>query len=181
MSKFESAFRDAVANAERDVLLAQIRSNPQMTLSELGRLTTGDLGKLVRTLTIGDLIEAYAGGTPRASESRRTSKKRERTSKKRGPASKKREPASKRTPTSKRTSSKPSAVQTRTPAGRERYDKAIFAALQGADKPLSSEELRAQVGGTPLQARASLARLINAERVTWEGKARGTRYSAVAD
>ena len=61
----------------------------------------------------------------------------------------------------------------------ERYDKTVFAALQGADKPLSSEDLRAQVGGTPLQARASLARLINSEKVTWEGKARGTRYSAV--
>jgi hypothetical protein len=37
----------------------------------------------------------------------------------------------------------------------------------------------AEVGGTPLQARSGLARLIEAEKITWTGKARGTKYEAL--
>ena len=171
MSRFESTFRNAVANAERDVLIAQIRANPQMTLSELGKLTTGELGKLLKTLTIGDLLEADVGlAAPETGKSRKGRKSaadgkggRKRKAKKEAEAS------------------APAGVETRTAAGRERYDRTVLAAIKGAESPISAEELRAKVGGTPLQARAALARLINAGSVTWEGKARGTRYSVVAD
>ena len=39
--------------------------------------------------------------------------------------------------------------------------------------------LAAAVGGTPLQIRTSLARLIERGLVNWTGQARGTRYTAV--
>ncbi len=166
MSRFENTFRSAVANAERDVLIAQIRANPQMTLSELGKLTSGELGPLLKGLTIGDLISA-AGGTPvKASKAAKGAKGKSRGRK----AQKESKPAK---------ASKPAEVETRTATGRARYDESVLAAIKGFGKPMSAEELRASVGGTPLQARASLARLINAGTITWEGKARGTRYSLV--
>lgn len=170
MSRFESTFRNAVANAERDVLIAQIRANPQMSLSELGKLTTGELGKLLKTLTIGDLLEADVGlaASPTVKQRKSPKDSAAKGGRKRKAAKKEAEAGS------------PATVETRTAAGRERYDKAVLAAIKGAESPISAEELRAQVGGTPLQARASLARLINAGNVTWEGKARGTRYSIVA-
>ena len=33
MVKFEQTFRDAVANAERDVMIEQIRATPEMTIA----------------------------------------------------------------------------------------------------------------------------------------------------
>ncbi len=162
MSRFENTFRSAVANAERDVLIAQIRANPQMTLSELGKLTSGELGPLLKGLTIGDLVSA-AGGAPlkaaKAAKGKTRGKKAQKAVK----------PAKPKT----------AEVETRTATGRARYDESVLAAIKGFGKPMSAEELRASVGGTPLQARASLARLINAGTITWEGKARGTRYSLV--
>ncbi len=173
MSRFENTFRSAVANAERDVLIAQIRANPQMTLSELGKLTSGELGPLLKGLTIGDLIAAAGGApapvskaAPKAAKAPKAAPK-SRGRKAQAPKAKAAKPA------------KSADVETRTATGRARYDESVLAAIKGFGKPMSAEELRASVGGTPLQARASLARLINAGTITWEGKARGTRYSLV--
>lgn len=69
------------------------------------------------------------------------------------------------------------AVNTRTPEGRAQYDAAVFDAVSGAGKPLGSSALRKKVGGTPLQLRTALNRLIEDGKVTYEGKARATRYS----
>ena len=68
-------------------------------------------------------------------------------------------------------------VNTRTPEGRAAYDEAVFGAVSGAGKPLGSSALRKKVGGTPLQLRTALNRLIEDGKVTYEGKARATRYS----
>ena len=181
MSRFENTFRSAVANAERDVLIAQIRANPQMTLSELGKLTTGSLGPLLKGLTVGDLLQA-AGATLTAAPAAKPAAKPAKPAKTRGRR------ASSEVATPKVSVVRPAIkgspktsieVETRTATGRERYDQSVLAAIKGFGKPMSAEELRSEVGGTPLQARASLARLINAGTVTWEGKARGTRYSLV--
>lgn len=69
------------------------------------------------------------------------------------------------------------AVNTRTPEGRAQYDTAVFDAVSTAGKPLGSSALRKKVGGTPLQLRTALNRLIEDGKVTYEGKARATRYS----
>jgi hypothetical protein len=68
------------------------------------------------------------------------------------------------------------AVNTKTPAGRKRYDAAVLSAVRAARSPVSAAQIRAAVGGTPLQTRTALNRLIDAGKVKWTGKARGTRY-----
>lgn len=68
-------------------------------------------------------------------------------------------------------------VNTRTPEGRAAYDAAVYDAVSAAGKPVGSSALRKKVGGTPLQLRTSLNRLIEDKKVTYEGKARATRYS----
>jgi hypothetical protein len=69
-------------------------------------------------------------------------------------------------------------VNTKTPAGRKRYDAAVVAAVRAAKGPVSAAQIRAVVGGTPLQTRTALNRLIDAGKIKWTGKARGTRYRA---
>ena len=51
--------------------------------------------------------------------------------------------------------------------------------LKNAPGPQAAPDLSAVVGGTPLQVRTALARLIERGLVSWTGQARGTRYTAV--
>ena len=74
---------------------------------------------------------------------------------------------------------KAKVVNTRTPEGRRAYDTAVLSVVEAAEQPLKAPEITSVVGGTALQVRKSLARLIEAGKVTWEGKARGMRYSAL--
>ncbi len=206
MSKFETSFRNAVATAERDVLLAQIRQNPQMSLADLAGLTTGALGPLVRNLTIGDLLgsgsgSGTGGGKARAVSTRSApaakpaggkapkakvekKAKPEKAEKKAKPekAEKKAKPekAEKAEAAPKTGRGSKGVVDTRTPAGREAFDKAILEVVKGAPSPISAEEIRKVVGGTPLQARVALGRLIEGGHLTWTGQARGTRYTVAA-
>ena len=69
------------------------------------------------------------------------------------------------------------AVNTRTPEGRAKYDVAVYDAVAAAGQAVGSSKLRKSVGGTPLQLRTALNRLIEDGKVTYEGKARATRYS----
>lgn len=69
------------------------------------------------------------------------------------------------------------AVDTRTPVARKRYDQTVLDAVANAAAPISAQQVRAQVGGTPLQARKALNRLIEAGRLSFQGKARATRYA----
>ncbi|HRI10441.1 MAG TPA: hypothetical protein PKW35_21625, partial [Nannocystaceae bacterium] len=70
-------------------------------------------------------------------------------------------------------------VNVRTPAGRAEYETALLAALAEFTTPTGVSTLMGKVGGTNLQARAALNRLIEAGKITWVGKARGTKYSVV--
>lgn len=74
---------------------------------------------------------------------------------------------------------KPSGVDTRTPDGRAEYDKAVLKAVRKSREPIGAAEICAVAGGSPLQVRVALARLIAAGQVNWTGKARGTKYEAV--
>ena len=67
-------------------------------------------------------------------------------------------------------------VDTRSTSGREAYETAVLGAVESAMDAVSAVEVRAAVGGTAQQARAALNRLIEAGRVKYRGKARGTRY-----
>jgi hypothetical protein len=72
---------------------------------------------------------------------------------------------------------KTKSVNTRTPEGRKAYDTAVLAVVAESERPIKAPEITSRVGGTALQVRKSLARLIELGKITWEGKARGMRYS----
>jgi hypothetical protein len=183
MSRFETTFRNAVANAERDVMIEQIRSNPQMSLAELGKLATGELGSLLKGITIGEVLGqgAPSGGAPRATPSRgRAAAAPAKAAPARKPGRAAAAPAKEAAPApAKRGGGAKATVDTRTPAGRDAYDQAMLNVLKGAGGPQAAPDLSAVVGGTPLQVRTSLARLIERGLVSWTGQARGTRYTAV--
>lgn len=187
MSRFETTFRNAVANAERDVMIEQIRSNPQMSLAELGKLATGELGSLLKGITIGELLGQGGGAaapSPRGGAAgkpvkvpRALAKAPEKAGRKgRGAAAPAKEAPA---PAAKRGGGSKAVVDTRTPAGRDAYDQGMLNALKNAPGPQAAPDLSAVVGGTPLQVRTALARLIERGLVSWTGQARGTRYTAV--
>lgn len=175
MSRFETTFRNAVANAEKEVLVDHLRANSQMSLQELGKLATGQLGNLLNSITLADLIGDRA---PRSSGGD-TSPARKSTVEARKPAS-----APQPQPQARKAKAEPAArkapgaeVDTRTAEGRAAYDEAVLAALRGMSKPASASDLTGLAGGSPLQIRTALARLIETSGVRWSGRARGTRYT----
>ncbi len=68
-------------------------------------------------------------------------------------------------------------VNTRTPEGREAYDNAVLALLESAKTPMGASKLRKQAGGTPLQMRTALNRLIDTGKVSYTGQARAMVYT----
>ena len=150
VSTFEREFNSAVEAVERDVFINLVCQNPQLTLAELTKLGKGKFANLLSSVCVGDIIEA--GGTKEPEDSK---------------------------PKTNKAKVKTKAVNTRTPEGRRAYDSAVYAAVEAAERPIKAPEITAQVGGTALQVRKSLARLIETGKVTWEGKARGMRYSVV--
>jgi hypothetical protein len=188
MSRFETAFKAAIADNERRILITTLRASPDLTLGELHKLSKGNLGRLFSEITLGQLINAGGEAAPPA---------RKATGKVGGGRGGRRkaggEPAPKAAaavaaPAAEgdaagdgrkagKRSGKAKAVNTRTPEGRASYDEALFNALEASGAPTGAGALIAKVGGTSLQARAGLARLIEAGRITWTGKARGTKYS----
>lgn len=157
MSTFEREFNSAVEAVERDVFINLVCENPQLTLAELTKLGKGKYANLLSSVSVGDIIEA--GGTPKESESESESEAEAEAKAK--------------------AKTKAKAVNTRTPEGRREYDAAVYAVVDTAERPIKAPEITARVGGTALQVRKSLARLIELNKVTWEGKARGMRYSSV--
>ncbi len=153
MVKFEQAFKNAVTDAKREVLVAQIRSHPEMTISELGKLSVGELGGLLKQITVGDILGGSSGRG-----GRRRKNAGSKAVAKAGGAGK---------------------VNTRTQKGREAYDQAILEILKAKTEPVSAPEIKSEVGGTSLQIRTALNRLISQGHVTYTGKARGTRYQGV--
>ncbi len=135
----------------RNALIQAILNNPKATIADLLALTRGEHASMLREITLGQLADSGWSGVGKT----------------KGKKVKGQKPAG-----------KPGKVNTRTQAGRAAYDKAILDALQELDGgPVSGAQIKAKVGGTSLQARAALNRLIEAGSVTFEGKARGTKYS----
>lgn len=157
MSSFEREFNSAVEAVERDVFINLVCENPQLTLAELTKLGKGKFASLLSTVSVGDIIQGGRGGVRVAEEPEFE----ERSGKVKTNKSK----------------VKTKSVNTRTPEGRKAYDAAVLAVVEEAERPIKAPEITARVGGTALQVRKSLARLIDNGKITWEGKARGMRYS----
>jgi hypothetical protein len=68
-------------------------------------------------------------------------------------------------------------VNTRTEEGRQAYDASVLAFVK-KEKECQAIHVRAACGGSPDQARKALNRLIEAGEITYEGKARATKYLA---
>jgi hypothetical protein len=164
VSSFEREMSAAVKDVQRAVFLDLIRSHPEMTLAELSKLSKGQFSSLLSSVTVGEVINAGREG----------------------------ERAGKVAPPSlgghadmeddydeddDDDGEEGSDVNTRTAAGRREYDNRVLEFVRNSDEAVSATEIRNHVGGTSLQVRKSVARLIEAEQVTWQGKARGTRYS----
>lgn len=78
------------------------------------------------------------------------------------------------------TSSDTRAVDTRTVDARRRYDHGVQRHLEADGGWMRANQIRAACGGTPLQVRKALARLVERGDVEWKGKARATTYRARA-
>jgi len=157
VSSFEREFNSAVEAVERDVFINLVCENPQLTLAELTKLGKGKFATLLSTVSVGDIIQGGRNGVRVAEESDDDEEERPvKTSK---------------------SKVKTKSVNTRTPEGRKAYDAAVLAVVAESERPIKAPEITSRVGGTALQVRKSLARLIDAEKITWEGKARGMRYS----
>ncbi len=162
MSSFEREFNSAVEAVERDVFINLVCENPQLTLAELSKLGKGKFANLLGSVSVGDIIEGGGRGPVRVRETSRP------------PTDKPGKGKAKAKPSK----AKPLAVNTRTPEGRKDYDDAVYLVVKTAETPIKAPEITAKVGGTALQVRKSLARLIESGAVTWAGKARGMRYIA---
>ncbi|WP_434424412.1 hypothetical protein [Nannocystis pusilla] len=155
MPKFD--FVAALEGRKRELLVELLRQRPELTLAELQQLARGELGPLLRVITIADLQGRQVSQAPvRATGNVAWAKSTP------GP-----------------TTVADVAIQdvdTRTVAGREAFDKKILAAVKTIEGPVSAAQVQARVGGTNMQVRTGLNRLIEVGKLTWSGRAKGTRY-----
>ncbi len=201
MSKFETTFKAAIAENERRILIDSLRSSPELTIGEIHRLSKGGLGRLFNEITISDLMGGSSsqssggkrGGGRGASGGGESGGAQAQAQGQAGIGVRGRGRPRAEAPAAEAAGSaqagegkqskqrrvgKAKAVNTRTAEGRAEYDEALFQAVHESGGPAGAGSLIARAGGSSLQARAGLARLIEAGRITWSGKARGTKYTA---
>jgi hypothetical protein len=144
-------------DALRVLLVHFVRSRGSAaTIGEL--LADPIVGALVPSLTVAELGGSAAAAAP---------------GKRRG-----RPPGSGNKKKAGRKPGRPKGAATRTQAGRSDYDEKVMSAISASKGPVSAEQARKKIGGTPMQFRAAVERLLAAKKVKREGKARGTKYRA---
>jgi hypothetical protein len=162
VSSFEREMSAAVKDVQRAVFLDLIRSHPEMTLAELSKLSKGQFSSLLSSVTVGEVINAGREGQAKLAAASGAEDGFDEDGED-GDGDE---------------DDEGSDVNTRTAAGRREYDNRVLEFVRESDDAVSATEIRNRVGGTSLQVRKAVARLIETEQVTWQGKARGTRYSA---
>lgn len=180
MSKYDVSLVSAVEGRKRQILVDLLRQNSELTLGELHQLSKGELGKLLSSITVQDLLNPEGAArepaivAPRAGRPGRPGRKPAKAAAESRPA---KETAAAPARAGKGAKAEPAAeVNTRTPTGREAFDNSVFEALKSIGGPAGAGEIQRRVGGTNMQVRSAVNRLIEAGQVTWTGKARGTRY-----
>lgn len=68
-------------------------------------------------------------------------------------------------------------VDTRAATGRAKYEETVLGAIRSSKGRVKAEELRKRLGGTPLQIRAALHKLIEDGKIKAQGQARGMTYA----
>jgi hypothetical protein len=159
MGKISDAFQDAMAAQAKAALTDVVTKNPGTTVKDLRKLIS--MAPELGSMTLGELLGA--GGSTKTSAPRRAAKRSTAAKKggrKRAPSIVKRD--------------------VRRQSGRDALDADVLAALEqcGGDT-VAARQVREILHTDPTQLRASLNRLIAAGKVTFTGKARGTRYSLV--
>lgn len=162
--KLGDAVRSSIQSIERDAFIKTVRERPKTTLGEVLALA-GEMG--FKGITLGDIMDAEIAQHVNGKD---VSEKvaRSKSGKKKAPP----RPSGK-------TATK--VINTRTKQGREDLDSRVLSKMLGAPTyKWPAAELTDLIRGvTAHQIRQSLTRLINEERVTWEGQARGTKYMVV--
>lgn len=164
---FRTKFKAALKAGSRNAVIKALTAHPNATVAELRKLSQADpiLARLFKSITISDLFRGDGVVTGR----RRV----------KAPTTVRRYGSTTRVKRDRLQVEFSDGVNTRTPEGRAAYDEALLKAVKSAKAPIGAGRIIAEVGGTPLQARSGLARLIEAEKITWTGKARGTKYEAL--
>jgi len=184
MPKSDVSFASAIESRTRGVYIELLRANPALTLGELQQLCREEFGKVLSTITLGELCAGdkaakFTTASASKSPSHRSTKKPTKTAK--ATVAARTKPKSEATTPTATASAEPSGaaeVNTRTPAGRRAFDEMVFAAIKSIAGPAGAGAIQKVTGGTNMQVRSACNRLIEAGRVTWSGKARGTRYQA---
>ncbi|TPV94737.1 MAG: hypothetical protein B7733_13650 [Myxococcales bacterium FL481] len=171
MPNFENDLQNALAEAQRELFIEQIRRHPELSLADLLALGKGKFSNLLNDVTVGHLL----GDADARPSERRPGRPAKAATANKAKAATPARPAAAATGAA----APGGTVNTRTPEGREAYDEAVLGALRSVGGPANSEQIRPLAGGTSLQLRTSLTRLANEGKITWEGQARGTRYSLV--
>lgn len=145
-------------NVSSSALAALIRiiadKAPNTTLREL--FAEPMLGGHVQSLTIGELLGV--GGAPQTAP--------------KAPAGRPAAAAPSKAPRPAK------SADVTTAEGRAAYTSAVLGVIASAGGPWSAQNVRAKAGGTDLQFRAAVERLLADKKVKRTGKARGTRYTA---
>lgn len=164
---FRNKFKAALETSSRSAAIKALLAHPNTTIAELRKLslTDSNLAKQLKSITIADLFRGDGVVTGR----KRT----------KAPTAVRRYGSTTRVKRDRLQVEFSDGVNTRTPEGRAAYDEALLKAVKSAKAPIGAGRIIAEVGGTPLQARSGLARLIDAGKITWTGKARGTKYEAL--
>lgn len=179
VSSFEREMSAAVKDVQRSVFLDLIRSHPEMTLAELSKLSKGQFSGLLSSVTVGEVINAgqeFGDAEPMQAASSGSSTL---TGSSAGSSGSMLSSGAMGSLSLLVHDESADEVNTRTAAGRREYDQRVLEFVRESDEAVSATEVRNHIGGTSLQVRKSVARLIEDEKVTWQGKARGTRYSAL--
>ena len=162
---FRTKFKAALEAGSRNAVIKALAAHPDATVAELRKLSQADpiLARMFKSIAIADLFGPITKGTRARAKAPTTVRRYGSTTRV------KRD----------RLQVEFAAIDTRTPEGRAAYDEALLKAVKSAKAPIGAGMIIAEVGGTPLQARSGLARLIADEKITWTGKARGTKYEAL--
>lgn len=149
-------YKDMMGAAAKMAFITAVRRNGEATLADVAAMAEAEgLGHL----TVGEaFFEEVDFGSAKALPPAKPSKS--------SKASKKADPET-------------GAADTRTAAARAEYEKKLVQALKSERRWVSAQELRTAVGGTPLQARKALNRLIEQGLVRFRGKARATKYKTL--
>lgn len=184
MATITSVFQDALAEQAKAALSEVVTRQPKTTVAELAELIASN--PTLGSITLNDLLRGIGGGGGSAAAAAPTAKRRGRPPGRKAavPAAPAQAAAAAPSAPAKRKVASAGGGgagkrNVRTETGRDQFDDEVLATLQRAGgEMVAATTLREMIGGAdPTQLRTSLNRLISQGKVTFSGKARGTRYS----